>query len=649
MLERLKQLDRGWWLALCIFSLGLWLQLSGYNMGLVITDTDEGRNYADMLYRLEGGAALEKQTLAGYPPLIFWIHEAAHRLTADPSESLLKPHIVRTITVLKLWAVGINMLTALFLILAGRLLSGWKVGLSAALIWLVLPTVISRTVLGLTEAWQVCAVTGSAYFMLQALAHQDRWAAVISTALALIAFLFKYSIFPVFGLGLVATLWCGRQSPRHWAWPLLIQGILIAVGAAFILSGLKTEGLTTQVETSRFLEGNIFESLTNWSRLASIWRAAAGELRLRPYDYSLPLAVCLAIAAIALSRTTWKRLGLFLILGFVSLHLILISAYLVYPEGVQRYTTPPSALWVLVIVTSVGWVLHAMAVKGWQKAAHWIFAIGLVVWVAPALAKSMTFMIINMQPYTKEAYAHWTEATLPNDGALLIAYSDWWLFDQTYYEYHASRVSYQGKITDFSRQQWLDKGILYATLTQTDLQNLSQTEEGQRDLAVMKRLKMFAPSGWMGEAMYVYTLPIYQSPVEGVVTFDNGLTLHGCRLKDESHDGQKRLSVQCLWQSAQAQTQPWKLYLHLVPSDSRVPLAQADGPLTLPTRPPNTWTDAEEILIGPPYIIDIPQDVEMSSLRLLVGIYDESTGLRALQNGSDYVELPLASVLQTPK
>jgi len=70
MQVRLQRLDSGWWVVLCILIVGAWLQLSGYNNGIVLTDRDEGRIYAEMLFRLEGGDALKRQTLAGYPPLI---------------------------------------------------------------------------------------------------------------------------------------------------------------------------------------------------------------------------------------------------------------------------------------------------------------------------------------------------------------------------------------------------------------------------------------------------------------------------------------------------------------------------------------------------------------------------------------------------
>jgi len=54
-----------------------------------------------------------------------------------------------------------------------------------------------------------------------------------------------------------------------------------------------------------------------------------------------------------------------------------------------------------------------------------------------------------------------------------------------------------------------------------------------------------------------------------------------------------------------------------------VPFAQADGPLTLESRPPQTWTDAEEVLVGPVCTIDIPEDVEIGTIRVLVGLYGQ--------------------------
>ncbi len=650
MLERLKRLNRGWWAVLFIFCLGIWIQANGYNTGFVITagNWDEKRMYLDMLYRLEGGPALEKQTLVGYPPLIFWLYEAAHRLTADPSASLFQPHTPETVALLKLWAVGINMLTALWLVLAGRLLGGWKYGLIAALIWIVLPSVIDRTVVGLTEAWQACAVTGAAYFALRALARGDRWAAVASTALALIAFLFKYSIFPVFGLGFVATLWNGWRQPRRWVVPLGFQLLIVALALGILSTGLRTNGnilMQKDSETYNFLNGNFLTYLTYWSRTAYVWRSTAGQLRLRPYDFSLFVAVILALVAVVTARTTWKRLGLVLIGGLVLVHLTLINIYLIHEEIVQRYTAPVSGLLVLIIVTTVGWLTQRFTPPSKRQLKNMLLALFTMLWFGVAFTRSYKFMVTSSQPNSLERYQQWVENTIPINGSLLIRSSDWWIFEQRYWDYPTNHLLYEGPFTKMTRAGWLDKGILYATLTQADLDTVQSQDA--RDLTNMTLLKDFPPSGNESQELFVYYLPTLQTPAEGTVTFDNGLTLHGCRLKDESHEGQKRLGVQCFWQASQVQTQTWKLYLHLVSPDSRVPLAQADGLLTLPTRPPDTWTDPEEILIGQLYIIDIPQDLEISSLRLLAGIYDESTGIRALQNGSDYVEFPLASILQT--
>lgn len=239
----------------------------------------------------------------------------------------------------------------------------------------------------------------------------------------------------------------------------------------------------------------------------------------------------------------------------------------------------------------------------------------------------------------------WVDSTLPQNGALLIAQDDWWAFNHIYWEKPVTRVWVQGLITDLTRQEWLDKGILYATVTQTELDKMNIGTDHQQDLAAMKRLKTFLPSGGTAEALYIYYLPTLQIPAEGTVTFDNGLTLHGCRLKDESHEGQKQLGVQCLWQASQVQTQTWKLYAHIVPLDSREPIAQADGSLVLPTRPEATWTDPQEVLVGPNYTIPLPADLDPHSIRLLIGLYNAETGARATQNGADFVDIPLPAAL----
>jgi|GEM_PF-3442627 len=642
-----QQIHPGWWALLCILVVGFWLQLSGYNNGLVVQDWDEDRFYAEMLYRLEGGEALKKQTLIGYSPLMFVLDEAAHWLTADPAQPPLTPHILPVISLLKLWAVCVNTLTAVFLALCGRLLSSWRVGLSAALIWLVLPNVTIQTVRGLTEAWQVCAMTSSAYFLLLALSRGKAWAAVASTIGAILAFLFKYSSFPIFGPGIVVTLWQMRRAPRQWIVTFIIQCVLITVVGLFAMQEARAQVAFNAPEPARFFDGHLLDRLTDPSVTAHVWRSTAKQLSLPPYNFSLAISLLITTLALILTPITWKRVGLILIWGVAVLHLFLINAYMIRLDGVQRYTTPATALWVLVIMVSVGWIMHYMIAKRWQRSAQWIFAIGFALWLTFAFQTSAANAFINAQPSTKAEYMQWIYSSVPNDGAMLVSDADRWHIDHIYWGERVSRVwydSYVG-ITELTRQEWLDKGILYATVTQYDLDHLNMTEQGKQDLESMLRLKKFPRSGWAPENLYVYYLPSYQAPDAGPVVFDNGLTLMGCRLTDASEPTERRLRVQCLWQSDHAQTQAWKLYAHIVPLDSREPLAQADGPLTLPTRPEDTWNDAEEVLVGSAYTISLPADLDSQSIRLMVGLYNSETGQRAMHDGADFVALPLPPTL----
>ena len=644
---RFQDIHRGWWVLICILLIGFWLQLSGYNNGFVVSDWDEDRFYVETLYRLEGGEALKKQTLIGYSPLLFVLDEAAHRLTADPTQPILTPHLLPTIALVKLWAVGANAITAVFLALSGRLLSGWRVGLSAALIWLVLPDVTIQTVRALTEAWQVCAITGAAYFMLLALSQGKTWAVVASTVAAILAFLFKYSSFPAFGPGIVVTLWQMRRAPRQWAVPLILQCILIAIVGLFAIKEAGAQVAFKAPEPARFFDGHLLERLTDPAVTDHVWSSTAGLLGLPAYSVSIVIVLLITALALIFTPVTWKRVGLILICGLALLHLILINAYIIRLFNAHRYSSPVSALWVLVIVTSVGWIIHAMAAKGWRRSGQWVFAIGFALWLTFAFTKSVTNAFINAQPNTKAEYMQWIYKSVPNDGALLVSDADRWHLDHIYWGERVSRVwydSYVG-ITERTRQEWLDKGILYATMTQYDLDQLNMTDQGQHDLATILRIKMFPRSGWASENLYVYYLPTYQAPETGPVVFDNGLTLLGCRLTDASKAAEQRLRVQCLWQSAQAPIQPWKLYIHLVPLDSRVPLAQADGPLTLPTRPEDTWIDPNEVLIGPAYTISLPADSDVQSIRLMVGIHNSDTGVRATHDGADFVDLPLPTTL----
>jgi hypothetical protein len=65
-----------------------------------------------------------------------------------------------------------------------------------------------------------------------------------------------------------------------------------------------------------------------------------------------------------------------------------------------------------------------------------------------------------------------------------------------------------------------------------------------------------------------------------------------------------------------------------VPEDSNDLLAQADGNPAAPERLTQTWTNRDEILIGPPFVLNLPADLSPGTYRVLTGLYDFNTGIR---------------------
>jgi hypothetical protein len=109
----------------------------------------------------------------------------------------------------------------------------------------------------------------------------------------------------------------------------------------------------------------------------------------------------------------------------------------------------------------------------------------------------------------------------------------------------------------------------------------------------------------------------------------------GDRIKLVGYDGDagraergKPLTLRFYWQELATPEDNYSLFIHLLPLDGDVPLAQADGAPGSDVRPTLTWNDPSETLISQPFALNIPPDLPAGEYRLKIGLYNYETGAR---------------------
>jgi hypothetical protein len=640
----------GWWVALAgILLLGAFLHLYRYDNLLLPQDYDEARIYTYAYHQLRGEATLATD-LIGYPPGIIWLEQALYCGVVSDNCHDDAPRTTEVLRLVQLLAGMTNLVSAVVIALLTREFAGQWAGLVAALVWLALPENIARTVMALTEAWQILAFLLVAYGAVLAFKTQQSRYALLSIAAGLLAVIFKYSAFPALGPGAAVILWHLWRYPSQrsrWLRALAVAAILIG-GCAFGL--LVGYGATDYFQTGEENEGGTFFSLEGNPNveLFDDKRGVPRILNTQAEQIALPTLVVwgiLALGGILYGRDalTWRRLGWWLTFAFFALHLLLILKYILFWSGVMRYITPTTGLGVVLLVSSLAMlsVWLGQRFKMPQLGAVLPLIAGIV-WLIAPLTQSMQTALSRALPDTHNAYIRWTESSLPTDGALLIDPQDWVYFNGSYADYAVpQRIWVQGVFSESPRAAWLEQGIRYAYLPAAEATALQSTPDGQAMFTQMLLLKWFPPADanqWRGASFGVYRLQ--PPPMLIDVIFGQQIQLVGFDLSATSANAGDTLTLTPFWRAHTRPERDYNLYVHLVPVDSRDVLAQADGQPGLPPRPTTTWDDAGETLIGSTLVFTLPAEIPAGEYRLIVGLYDWQTGQRlTTQTGDDFVEL----------
>lgn len=638
---------RTWWAALAlVMAVGAALTITGYDRGLPIYESkDERRNLEEVLI-LRG--QLDKPLWKpGYPPGILAVNAGAQiiaeQITGVPA-SMCRCTVIRSVRVLNLI---INLISPLLLALTARRIAGDGAGLLAPLAWIVSVEVLNQTQYAFPQTYEQMTYLLALLLALVALETRKPIWALWSVVAGLVAVIFKYTAFPVLGLGVGAALWLTRETGRRGLPIMAAQIVLIAACAAWLLFGYDATRLfAAGHREANNLAGAGFAHLLEPSLVAYRFDNWAKQI-------GMPLVVLVPLLVGGM-LITWQRLAVNarLILGaaagLVLLHVISLIVYLDPWLDGMRQNLPASGYSVLLVcvVLAIGAQMGAERLKRPAIAPLLLGIVGAM-WVIPQLAASVKAVNERMRPVTYAAFTEWAGTTLPTDPDQGLIVADFSPFSSDWSCYagpHHPAVR-AGDLRDQSPAEWRDQRVTYAQVSG----DVPADDSYFDDLLLIAE---FPPPDQADQwrtwrrgqhpHIRIYSLNTMQTALDDLRLGDR-IRLAGYDAPQQASAGEA-LMVRLYWQALEPIPQDYQLYIHMTPADERGTLiAQADAPPTGNLfRPTSTWRRDGEYYLVAGFSLTVPADTPAGAYQIVLGLYDLATGERLATNrGGDALIIPL--------
>jgi len=531
-----------------------------------------------------------------------------------------------------------SLLTIVFIALSARLLAGDKAGWLAALIWTLIPLVIYHSFIAIAEPWMMLFVALALYFAARTLRSDNPLMPVASVWAGLLAFAFKYSMFPFAGIGVALVLWrlWGRPAQRRaWLRTLGYQVVSIVAFLAFLVvfSDLGRSLTNPNREIAVFLD-NPLARLADVGFLADTLAAAFRQ-------FGLPVALFALVyigALVQLLRVEHDhdREALWLLFGALgTFSALLVPLYLMIDVTRERYLFAASLTFTILAAASCALIFDRIVAllkdRRWRPVLIAIAGMLVVIWLAPLAAQAVAEARERVKPLTLRDLTIWATNTL-GPGGIIAEGAASRAFSREMGGYAGDYRERMVGVDILSRtpEEWLQDGYRYVEMVGDYVEVLASSAEGQAYLSQLQELRRFPPpestEAWSGLSFVVFQ---FQRPqVATAVVFGDTLRLIGYDGLPDSASPGDEIGLRFYWQALRTPEENYALFVHLRPLDSETLLAQADGAPGPSARPTMTWTLHSETLVGEPLRLRIPPDSAAGDYRLIVGVYNPDSGQR---------------------
>ncbi len=600
-------------------------RLLSYDFSLPYVDHPDEPNW--YLAGLEWREPFESyRTYLGDPPAYI----ALNVVVQSVLDAAGMPGLSPAVRVLRLIAVFANLLTLVFIALTARLAAGDLAGLAAGMAWGIAPLVLENGVYAVPDPLVYGLVALAMWLAAGSLVDRDRqhWC-VWSTLAGLLAVLVKYPVLSAIAPGGMATLVIFARDRRRGSRYLLVEGaiILLVLLWLFLVYGLnlstmqreaaiaRDEGLANLLDLSR-VANNLYYAIVPVNAIAFGVICGAGVLafvyarrRDLPAVNIRVIAVCLVI--------------------LVTIPWVSSSFSLVSIEDRLRDVLPATTAACILMGMAVGQIASIIPTRYMMIGRIAMAAVLTVFVLIPQGMESWQLVQEREPPDRRVALRQWMDTNL-EPGTVLVTeenhktfnpfwggipyrhWLDWWMMDY---------------FTENSPKEWREAhGVSYAVIPLFDWERIQETESGRDYLAQMLHLRDFVTPGERGPEMVVYRL--WRMEEETQVRFGEDIVLVGYDQSAEEVRPADNVMFRFYWQATGLPDDNYSLFIHLTSSDDYTVLAQADRSPAVPERPTLTWDDPGETLISPPVTLTIPTDLPAGAYRVLVGLYNYTSGRR---------------------
>ena len=639
----------GWALLALILVAGGYLYTIGYDRGLPLLESRDERRNLHEIYAMRG-ITDDELWKPGYPPGILAVNYGAQRYTEWATGLSAVEAACDVIRNIRLAGIPVNLLSALLIaLLAGRL-AGGPAGLLAAAAWLFNPAILDQTQYAFPQVYELATYLAAFYLALLALQTEKPAYALASTAVGLLAVVFKYLAFPVLGLGVGASVWLLRRHVGAWLGVLSVQVVMIVTCAVWLLVGYDAFRLIEagHEETVNVVAGT---GLLNLLDPALIAMRVNRLLTQSGLPALAVIAVLVGGGVIYWRRTdTVGRLAVFALSGLTLLHLLMVVVTLAPNFDGFRQNIPASGYVLVLLALSIAALAAAIGDRLKLPRAASVIVGGVAgVWLIPQMVGAWQYVNARAQPVAYGAFSVWAGDTLPirydADETTLLSLDErvftrvWTCHTFPFYP-----AVERGDVTAQPLAQWRDEGVAFA---QTDAATVGQVNRDEMTL-----LAEFPPegaaNGWRSwrRGLDEYRLQVWHLwPVQRALdtVFAEQIRLAGYTLENAPQTGEP-LTVWLYWQTVQPPAADYRAFIHITPPDDPTTiLVQGDGPPTgNPFRPTTTWGQPGEHLLVGRFVVPLPGDLPAGGYQAVMGLYDPATGIRLqTQSGTDSVTVPL--------
>lgn len=588
---------------------------------------------------------------SSYPPGIVWLSLASQYIL----EAIGQPGLAPSIAALRLLSVIVNLVNIVLVGLTARKLAGDLAGLVAALAWATAPLVLFNAIYAGPDPY-VYFLSGLALWLATVALLEERhrsWC-VSSVAAGTLAVLFKYPVLTTIAPGLMVALTVFWRDRRRGLRYLILQAIIVGSAAfyVFFIYGFqhldvgeaavaRSQGLGNMLQPARLLN-NLYYTI---------------------YPISFPafaIACLLGIAAYLLARQKgWKHIplgGIGIIVFFLITIPWLATTFSLVNEHVRmRDVLPATVAACILLGAAVGQISLVLNKLTEMKTAlfHLVAPklpalLMLTVVFIPLFIQPISWVRANLLPDRRVSIRQWADMNL-DPGTFLVdaanekVFNPFWsgLVGHKWFDWWITPELTEHSLSEWRYQRWMT----YALVSPEQLATMQKSEEGRTYLSQMLHLRDFTAPAMRGSPEIAYRL--WRMQVETHFLFDNQIVLTGYDRNSDTFAPDDTIHLRFYWQALKQPVSNYSVFVHLVPLSGATPLSQADGAPSVHDRPTLTWDDPNETLISAPHSIKIPPQIPLGQYRLLVGLYDYTTGQRlSISDGTDSLELMTITVKQ---